>query len=69
MGRGLRIAFYVQKHIAALAMCHNPPLVRDKPLGAPASVKLVFSEQQVGQIHQNLKSVIYNETHAKKMNC
>ena len=28
-------------------MCHNPPLVRNKPLGAPASVKLVSSEQQM----------------------
>ena len=42
MGHGLkRIKFYVQKHIAALEMCHNQPLVCDKPLGAPASVKLV----------------------------
>ena len=23
-------------------MCHDPPLVRDKLLGAPASVKLVY---------------------------
>ena len=23
-------------------MCYNPPLVRDKPLGAQASVKLVY---------------------------
>ena len=23
-------------------MCYNPALVRDKPLGAPASVKLVY---------------------------
>ena len=36
------ITFYVQKHIAALAMCYNPALVRDKQLGAPASVKLVY---------------------------
>ena len=43
MGHGLKlISFYVQKHIAALAMCHNPPLVRDKPLGVPTSVKLVY---------------------------
>ena len=34
---------YVQKHIVALENCHNPPLVRDKPLGVPASVKLVYS--------------------------
>ena len=30
------------KHLAALARCHNPALVRDKPLGVPASVKLVY---------------------------
>ena len=42
MGHGLkRITFYVQKHITALEMRHNQPLIRDKPLGAPASVKLV----------------------------
>ena len=25
-----------------MAMCYNPPLVRDKSLGVPASVKLVY---------------------------
>ena len=25
-------------------MCYDPALVRDKPLGAPASVKLVYSD-------------------------
>ena len=40
------ITFYVQKHIAPLAMCYNPPRVRDKPLGAPAFVKLVYSRQR-----------------------
>ena len=34
--------FYVHKHIAHLVMCYNPSLVRDKPLGAPAYVKLVY---------------------------
>ena len=29
-------------YIAASAKYHNPPLVRDKPLGMPASVKLVY---------------------------
>ena len=24
-------------------MCYNPPLIRDKPLGAPAFMKLVYS--------------------------
>ena len=43
MEHGLKlITFYVQKHVAALEMCHNEPLVRDKPLGAPAYVKLVY---------------------------
>ena len=32
------------KHIAALEKCHNPLLVRDKPLGAPVSVKHVRSK-------------------------
>ena len=32
------IMFYVAKHIAALAVCYDPALVRDKPLGAHASV-------------------------------
>ena len=38
------ITFYAQNHIAPLAirMCHNPAPVRDKPLGAPASVKPVY---------------------------
>ena len=34
------ITFYAQKHIAPLTMCYNPPLVHNKPLGAPAFVKL-----------------------------
>ena len=33
---------YVQKHIVGLVMCYNQPLVHDKLLGAPASVKLVY---------------------------
>ena len=41
MGHGLNL---VQKHIAALAMCDNPSLVRDKPPGgAPTFVKLVYT--------------------------
>ena len=34
------VTFYV--HIASLAMCYSPPLVRDKLLGASAFVKLVY---------------------------
>ena len=46
MGHGLKlITFYVQKHTAALEMCHNQPLVRHKPLRAPASVKLVCESE------------------------
>ena len=42
MEDGLKhIMFYVHKHIAPLAMCHNPALVRYKPLVASVSVKLV----------------------------
>ena len=34
MEHGLKhITFYVQKHVAALAMCYNPVLVWGKPLG------------------------------------
>ena len=44
MGHGLKlITFYVKKHIAGLARCHNPSLVRDNPLGAPASVKMIYT--------------------------
>ena len=42
MEQGLKhITFYVQKHIAPLAMCYNPPLGCKKPSEAPVSVKLV----------------------------
>ena len=42
MEHGLKdIKFYVQKPKVPLAMCYNPSLVHDKPLGAPAFVKLV----------------------------
>ena len=37
------VSSYVKKHIVHLAMCYNPPIVRDKPLGAPAFVKLVYN--------------------------
>ena len=44
MEHGLKyFTFYVNKYIAPLAiMFYNLPLVRDKPLGAPAFVKLVY---------------------------
>ena len=43
MDHGLKhITLYVQKHIAAFAMCYNPGIVHNKPLGAPPSVKLVY---------------------------
>ena len=44
MEHGLKhISFYVQKHTVAMAMCYNPVLAHDKPLGVPASVKLVYN--------------------------
>ena len=44
MDNGLKhILLYVQKHVEAMGMCYNPALVRDKPLGSPASVKREFS--------------------------
>ena len=36
------IAFRVKKHIAPRAVCYNFSLVHNKPLGAPAYVKLVY---------------------------
>ena len=38
----INITFYVQKQTASMAMCYDLPLVQDKPLGAPAFVKLFF---------------------------
>ena len=43
MDHGLKhIPFYVQKRVEAMGMCYNPALYRNKPLGAPASVKWVY---------------------------
>ena len=43
MEHGLKdIAFYVQKHITPCTVVKTSLLVRDKPLGAPASVKRVY---------------------------
>ena len=43
MEHGLKdIAFYVKKHITTRAVCYSFPVVRDKPLGAPAFVRLVY---------------------------
>ena len=43
MKHGLKdIAFYVQKHITHYIVVVTSPLVRDKPLGVPASVKHVY---------------------------
>ena len=36
------ITFYVQKHMAPMAVCSGPSLVRDTPLGAPAFVRLAY---------------------------
>ena len=60
MERGLKhITFDVQKHIAHLARCSNRPLVRDKPLGAPESLKLVYCSY--------LYRCVYFEWHHKKV--
>ena len=41
MEHGLEyITFYVQKHVAPLAVCSGLKMVRDKPLEAPAFVRL-----------------------------
>ena len=57
MGHWLKhITFYVQKDIAALAVCQNPSLVRDKLLGAPESFKLVyFSMSSIVSNHSDIK--------------
>ena len=34
--------FYFQTHIATQAICYNPTLVRDKPLGAAVFVRRVY---------------------------
>ena len=45
MEHGLKdVAFYVKKHIAPWAIYHNPQLVQEMPLGAPAFVRLVYSQ-------------------------
>ena len=44
LGHGLKhITHYAQKHLAGVGMCHNPALVRERPLGAPAYVKWNWS--------------------------
>ena len=42
------ITFYAQQHIAHLAACTGPLLVRKEPLGAPAFVKLAYSFEGLG---------------------
>ena len=37
------ITFYVQKHMTPFAMCYNLSLICDRPLGAPAFVKLIYA--------------------------
>ena len=36
------LCFMLRKHIAHLAICSNPPLMRDKPLGASAIVRRAY---------------------------
>ena len=35
-------------------MCYDPPLVRDKPLGAPAFVKLIYLGIEILNIQVNI---------------
>ena len=38
--------FYVQKHMASLAVCPGLPLVRDRPLGVPPFVKFAYERPE-----------------------
>ena len=64
------IMFCVQKHIAALVMCYYPGLVRDKPVGAPVSVKLVYwiptTRVFLAQKANNLESILMGFHHFKQ---
>ena len=47
MKHGLKhILFYIEKHPAHRAVCYNFLFVRDKPLGAPTFVKIVYFGNQ-----------------------
>ena len=46
--------FYVQKHIALIIICSNPRLVRDKPPGAHAFVRLAYCP--VSAMEQQIKT-------------
>ena len=35
-------SLYVKTRVVAIGMCYNPALVRDEPVGSPASVKRVY---------------------------
>ena len=61
------ITFYVQKHIPPLVMCYNPPLVRDKPLGAPAFVNLVhWTLRRKSQRSSNQNDKIFCQQNASE---
>ena len=47
MEHGLKDIFYVQKHMTSCTVVITSLLVRDKPLGLPASVKRVYSAWHV----------------------
>ena len=69
----------LKKNIALLAMCYNPALVSNKPLGAPASVKQVYyipqytagcnslSLPEISGPRLNIKTVLstYGDFHVK----
>ena len=45
---------YVQKHIALLAICYNPPLVHDTPLGVPAYCETRLLDNSTNRCHTYL---------------
>ena len=36
------VTFYVKKHVTPLMVCSGPPLIQDKPIGAPTFVRLAY---------------------------
>ena len=60
MEHGLKyVAFYVQKHTTALAMCYNPPLVRVKPLDRICEIRLIIPRSREWHCVKVLKLMVY----------
>ena len=53
--------FYVWKHIAALVICSSPPVVRNKPLGAPAFVRLAYWTHRKSQLRNSNEKLFCQE--------